>query len=598
VRRGAAAMALAVLLALGVLGGLQLAYVERILPGVRALGVDLGGRRPAEAEALLAAPAAAVLDEPVVLRAGDTTRATTWRALGLRLAPAELAAEAQALGHRGDPLRRLREQWRAVTGGVELAAAEHFDEPTLAAYLQTLAQAVARPPRDARLLVLPDGTVQYTSAQSGQTLALDAAAAAVRAARRMGQREIDLPLEQVPPATPDALRSEAREFAERVLAGPLVLEYAGRQWSIERPELAEWLVFTGGPAEPLSARLDTDAVRQRLRALAAEIDQPVLDARFDWNGGRPRLLRPSQPGQQLDLSAAVQRVLERATSTERTVPLPVQTLTPAVGDDPAALGPQELIEEASTSFAGAIPEKAHNIRLAAERLHGTVVPPGGRFSFNREVGPTTLEAGFQWGFGITSGDSGGPRTVPSVAGGICQVATTLFQAFFWAGYRLEERHWHLYWIPAYTSRGVVGLDATVDEEAGLDLQFINTTPDPVLIQAAVDGSTVTFRLYGKRPAWTVEVAPPEITNRVPPDLQPVVEEDPSLPAGRRIVVETAREGFDVTVVRRVTEGTDVRTLTLKSSYRPSRNVTLVGTGGAPAPATSAQNRPVGASAHE
>ena len=31
---------------------------------------------------------------------------------------------------------------------------------------------------------------------------------------------------------------------------------------------------------------------------------------------------------------------------------------------------------------------------------------------------------------------------------------------FWSGYQLEERYWHLYWIPAYTSRGVVGLDVT------------------------------------------------------------------------------------------------------------------------------------------
>lgn len=589
--------ALALLLAAGGVAGLQLAYAERIVPGVRALGVDLGGRPVAEAEALLAAPVAALLDEPVTLVVGETTRATTWRTLGLRVSPADLAAEAAAVGHRGDPLQRLREQWRALTAGVELAAAERFDAPTLAAYLQAIAQAVERPPRDARLLVQLDGTIQYASAQTGQTLPLPAAVEAVRAARRAGQREIRLPLVETPPTTPDALRQEAREFAERVLAGPLVLEHAGRQWRVERPELVDWLLFSGGPGERLVARLDADAVRQRLRAIAAEIDQPVINARFEWNGGSPRLLRPSQPGQQLDVPAATQLVLERAPSAERTVPLPVRTLAPAVGDDPAALGLRELIEEASTSFAGAIPEKAHNIRLAAERLHGTVVPPGGRFSFNQEVGPTTLEAGFQWGFGITS-EGGGLRTVPSVAGGICQVATTVFQAFFWAGYRLEERHWHLYWIPAYTSRGVVGLDATVDEEAGLDLQFINTTPDAVLIQAAADASTVTFRLYGKRPAWTVEVSPPEITNRVPPDPQPVIEEDPALPAGRRIAVETAREGFDVTVVRRVREGSDERTLTLKSSYRPSRTVTLVGTGGGPAAAPSAQNRPVSAATRE
>jgi vancomycin resistance protein YoaR len=238
-----------------------------------------------------------------------------------------------------------------------------------------------------------------------------------------------------------------------------------------------------------------------------------------------------------------------------------------------------------------------------------VVPPGALFSFNREVGPTTLAAGFQWGFGITgSGDS--LHTVPSVAGGICQVATTLFQAFFWSGYRLEERHWHLYWIPAYTSRGAVGLDATVDEDSDLDLQFINTTPNAVLIQSAVEGENLTFRLYGTKPDWKVEVSSPEISNRVPPDTRPVVEEDPTLAAGRRVTVEAAREGFDVTILRTVTANDDVRTLRLKSTYRPSRNVTLVGTGGGAPPATggptgqpsgpapSAQNRPVGERASE
>jgi vancomycin resistance protein YoaR len=273
---------------------------------------------------------------------------------------------------------------------------------------------------------------------------------------------------------------------------------------------------------------------------------------------------------------------------------------PAVGDDVAAAGIKELVEEARTSFAGSVPEKAHNIRLAAERLHGTVVPPGGTFSFNKEVGPTTLATGFQWGFGITSSGEAF-RTVPSVAGGICQVATTLFQAFFWGGYRLEERHWHLYWIPNYTSRDVVGLDATVDEDSGLDLKFINTTPHPVLIQAATGEESVTFRLYGTRPSWKVEVAPPRIDKRVPPDPTPVIEQDPTLPAGRSVTVETAREGFEVVVARTVTEPGDVRTLELKSTYRPSRNVTLVGTAGAapgPAPSATAQNRPVAEGARE
>ena len=153
------------------------------------------------------------------------------------------------------------------------------------------------------------------------------------------------------------------------------------------------------------------------------------------------------------------------------------TVEPSVSsDDPRSLGITELIDRGNTAFAGSIPEKKHNIQLAAQRLNGVVVAPGATFSFNDAVGPTTIDAGFQWGFGITSGDNG-PKTVPSVAGGICQVATTLFQPVFWSGYQLEERYWHLYWIPAYTSRGVVGLDVTVDGDAGLDFKWTNPTSE-------------------------------------------------------------------------------------------------------------------------
>jgi hypothetical protein len=203
------------------------------------------------------------------------------------------------------------------------------------------------------------------------------------------------------------------------------------------------------------------------------------------------------------------------------------------------------------------------------------------------VGPTTIDAGFQWGFGITSGDNG-PKTIPAVAGGICQVATTLFQPVFWSGYQLEERYWHLYWIPAYTSRGVVGLDVTVDGDAGLDFKWTNTTKDYVLIQADTDEDHIYFGLYGKKPNWKVQVDDAVITNRVPPDPKPLAQEEPTLPWGKTILVETARDGFDAQVIRRVIppDGGAPRELNLKSTYQPAHTVTLVGTSGKPANASA------------
>ena len=172
--------------------------------------------------------------------------------------------------------------------------------------------------------------------------------------------------------------------------------------------------------------------------------------------------------------------------------------------------------------------------------------------------------------------------MPSVAGGICQVATTLFQPVFWSGLQIEERHWHLYWIPNYASKGVVGLDATVDEEVGLDLQFVNNSGAHLLIQSRTDDSSVTFELYGTKPHWDVKVDGPQITDKKPADPTPVTEREPTLPEGQRYQVESAREGFTATFVRTVTAPDAApRTLKLESKYEPSRNVTLIGTGGRP-----------------
>jgi vancomycin resistance protein YoaR len=259
------------------------------------------------------------------------------------------------------------------------------------------------------------------------------------------------------------------------------------------------------------------------------------------------------------------------------------------------MGLRQLVDSSTTSFTGSLPQKQHNVKLAASRLHGQVIAPGEMFSFNKALGPTTIDNGYQVAFGITSSGDNQHKTVPSVAGGICQVATTLFQPVFWSGYQIEERHWHLYWIPAYTSKNVVGLDATVDEEVNLDLQFVNNSSSHLLIQSKVDGRNLTFELYGTKPTWNVKVDGPKITDQKPADPTPVVEPEPSLPEGQRIAVESAREGFTASFVRTVTDTAGgVRTLRLESRYVPSRNVTLLGTGGrqaAPRGGATEQNRP-------
>jgi vancomycin resistance protein YoaR len=348
--------------------------------------------------------------------------------------------------------------------------------------------------------------------------------------------------------------------------------------TLHRADLAPLVATDGG-----QPHLNAAALQSLSKRLGEDWNQPMVNARFNWNGGDLTPIRDSQEGRTLDQAGAATAIGEALTAGQPSVTVPGSIVPPQVSsENPKSLGITTNLDRGGTSFAGSIPEKAANIRLAAQRLNGVVVPPGGTFSFNQEVGPTTLDAGFQWGFGIEA-SAEGARTVPSVAGGICQVATTLFQRAFWSGFPLVERHWHLYWIPAYTSRGMVGLDATVDADSGLDLRWSNPTDGYILVQSATDDSNVYFGLYGADRSWKVKVDNPSISHRVAADPAPVAEAEPTLPWGRILPVETARDGFDVAISRTVTrEDGQPRALTVQSSYEPSRTVTLVGTKNKPA----------------
>ena len=572
------------------LAGLELSSGERILPGVRVLGLPVGGLTRDAAVATLSPRSVAILDQPIELRAGARQWTTSPRALGARLDPTELASAAYNVGHQGPLAARVREQLRTLQADTDVSVTSSADGGAIETLLARIAADIDRIPKEAVLDLGDDGTITFETSQTGLALDRSGARSLVNSALAEGHPSVVLPTRTLMPAIATDHVADARERLVRMLhdPAPVQLNFTDKTWTLERAELLSMVTLhPAGPASPASVELQDEPLQALVQRAAHDVDQDPREARFTLSNGQLTVLRASRDGRAVNQPAAVDLLKSRIEAGERTVALPVDVVRPAVAsEDAASLGIRELIDESTTAFAGAIPEKAHNIQLAAARLNGVVVPPGGTFSFNTEVGPTTLEAGFQWGFGLTTGgQSGGVHTVPSVAGGICQVATTLFQPVFWAGYQLEERYWHLYWIPSYTSRGLVGLDATVDSDAGLDLKWINPTEHPVLIQASTDAEHVTFRLYGQKPPWSVHVDEPLISNRVTADPTPEVQPEPSLPWGRVLAVESARDGFDVVLDRHVlpNDGHPARELVLKSVYAPSHTVTLVGTGGAPDP---------------
>jgi vancomycin resistance protein YoaR len=583
------ALALASLVVLGIsmILAFEVASWNRIKPGVAVLDVPVGGLTRDEAQTRLAPRALTILDQPLQVQLDQGSWTTSARELGVRLDPSELAQSAFAVGRDGSVLAAFKSQLDVLRSGTTLAVVGHADAAQVDALVRQIARQVDRPSREARLALNDDGSLEFNTSDVGLQLDQAMSRAAIAQALATGARTVTFATHPLVPGVTTEQLVAAHEQLIRILSPePVQLAAAEYSRTLQRAELLSMLELDQpSGASPAAVRLNDNTLQPLIAAAAHAVDRAPVNARLAWDGANLSIVRPSREGRGLDQPAAHDVLSTQLLAGARSIQLPVSALAPAVSSDDggAHLGIRELIERSTTTFAGSVPEKAHNIRLAAQRLNGVVVPPGGTFSFNAEVGPTTLEAGFQWGFGLTTGSNGGAHTVPSVAGGICQVATTLFQPVFWGGYQLEERYWHLYWIPNYTSRDVVGLDATVDEDAGLDFKWINPTNDYVLIQAATDADHVTFSLYGKKPAWTVQVEPPAISERVLPDPTPDVQNEPLLPWGRIVPVETARDGFQVVITRHVVaaDSPKPRDLVLKSVYQPGHNVTLVGSGSAP-----------------
>src|SRR5205823_6038632 len=146
------------------------------------------------------------------------------------------------------------------------------------------------------------------------------------------------------------------------------------------------------------------------------------------------------------------------------VDLDVAVTTPSLTDADlgSAANTPDLLGTGQTSYVGSSAERAWNVGLGTRNVDGALIPPGGTFSTVEAIGDLTLAAGFKMGYAIVNSPKG-ITTVPAEAGGICQVANTLFHSVFWAGLLVVERNWHSYWLGLYgrPPSGLRGLDATI-----------------------------------------------------------------------------------------------------------------------------------------
>jgi vancomycin resistance protein YoaR len=566
---------------------------DRIYPGVVVWSTDLERMTPEEATQALTAAFPYPNQPAFTFRDPGTGR--TWTAtpadLGLTFDVEATVAGAYALGRGGLLWEDLPVQLDLYLQGRHLSPVLVFDNNKAIAWLETIAMEVYQPVVDAGIVFAEDRLLATPSQIGRQVNIADAYEQLGTPLGALTGAEITLTVDETFPEITDEAVAEVLDEAEQMVSEPITVYleepvYPGDDQigplTLSRETLISLLILElDGSATPprYRVRLDEAAITAQLEPLIALIETETVNARFMFNDDTRALevLSPSVPARALDLETTVAQIIARATTEDREVPLVIEWIKPAVSEEATAeeLGITELVAQGQTFFPGSSAVRVHNVAVAASRFHGIVIGPGETFSFNQYLGDVSEETGFEKGLIIFGG-----RTIEGVGGGVCQVSTTAFQAAFYAGFPIMERHPHGYRVSYYEHGEGPGLDATV-YYPDIDFQFINDTPYHLLIETYTNerAQRLTFRFYSTNDGRTVEKVGPEITEVVPhpPDLY---EEDPELPTGEIKQVDWAADGANVLVGRiiRRSDGSVLREDSFFSRYLPWQAVYHYGPG--------------------
>lgn len=550
---------------LGVLGlawaGLYVAAGPGIAQGTTVLGVRIGGQSKAGAADTLRRALADEARRPIAVRAAEVTTSVSPAAAGLGLdVPATLEA---ATARTWNPLQLLR----TVGGGAAVDPVVSLDRPRLRAAVAALARQVDREPVEGTVRVDATGRAREVAPVDGRRLdragAADTLAAAYLGRRHLAGRPEDLPVTVVDPLVS---RSEVDRVLAQVAvpatASPLTVVVDGARAVLGPRDIAAALTFDSDGQGSLRPVLDGQSLHRAVAEQLESVEVPPRDATFRIRQGRPVVV-PAAAGREVapeTLAAAVLPLLT-LTGDARTARVPLEVTQPKVTTAMAKrLGVVEQVATFTTYYPSDFPPRLQNIHRAANLMDNTLLLPGEVFSLNRAVGERTAARGFAAGFII----SGGQLEV-DYGGGVSQLATTTFNAAFFAGLQIVEQHPHSFYISRYPE----GREATVFW-GSKDLRFRNDSENGIFITTSYTNSSVTVSMYGTRRYRIESVKGPRY------DVAPYrVVYDPRPPGVTpgSCVATSGVPGFKVVVTRVFYQGgTRVKSEAFRTTYAPENEV--------------------------
>jgi len=274
----------------------------------------------------------------------------------------------------------------------------------------------------------------------------------------------------------------------------------GREGNLVTNVFGVWKARETNHSLPLPIRWNKPQLRRTMWTVANQYNRKPRNATLKMGASGIHVV-PDSAGRKLNVGATLMTLQKKyyvGVSSIAATTLPLAPRITAASLD----GVDVELGRYTTSFDSGLWGRTRNIHVAAESVDGKILMPGQSFSFNRATGKRTWDKGYRMAhiFERKPGKNES-EVVDGLAGGVCQVSSTLFNAVRKSNKKIDrkieivERTTHSLPVP-YVPRG---LDATVAWPSK-DLRFRNSFKYPIYLRAGVSGSRLKISVWGRVPS--------------------------------------------------------------------------------------------------
>lgn len=472
---------------------------DRILAGVRMGSVDLGGRTPDQARAAVGAYSDALLGTPVPVTVEDTQIQVDPRQFGYSVDVDAAVDAAMGVGRSGWPLAR---GW------------DWFSERDISLPLRTddaiLTEQIESIQFDGKIEVVEpqvsveDGAFVFDDPVTGRDIVVDDARLRLtEAVERNPHPRVRFPVADVPTRfTADDARAAA-DAAQSIRGRAIRVDLAGLGTGDLSADAVDDMIEGIPGDDGYRVGIDDKSLRKGMDKLLGKVGTPTVDAVFDLGDGTVKYVEGT-PGFGCCVPASADQLEQALSSGAKSVILqPGEKPPKRTVADLKAMGPIQKLSEFTTRHK-CCEARVENIHKAADTIRSSVVMPGEQFSMNDALGgPRKLRDGWVNAPSIADGEHKN-----SPGGGISQMATTTYNALFYAGVQVDQHKSHSQYFTRYPK----GREATLGYPYP-DLKFTNDTPGPLVIWTSYTDTSVTVSMWGTPDGRVVTESDPKFGRR-------------------------------------------------------------------------------------